>query len=156
MTAEEEKVADDLKWETLEKDKQQEYLTKKVRRKSIHNFLKNDSLLRQRACDYSINRMKYATSQMLDKVNKILNKELKEPTQEDEIDWEEDNLLYDYNSAKVIVAEEVKATELTSEQQEIHDMIQEYLDIVYSNIKDLNQTNIIKHTIKLLDKALIV
>ena len=34
-------------------------------------------------------------------------------------------------------------------------MVQEYSDIVYSDIKDLNQTNIIKHTIELLDKALI-
>ncbi len=32
-------------------------------------------------------------------------------------------------------------------------MIQEYSDIVYSDIKDLNQTNIIKHAIELLDKA---
>jgi len=31
-------------------------------------------------------------------------------------------------------------------------MIQEYLNIVYSIIKDFNQTNIIKHTIQLLDK----
>ncbi len=34
-------------------------------------------------------------------------------------------------------------------------MVQEYLNIVYSNIKDLNQTNIIKYTIELLDKILI-
>ncbi len=34
-------------------------------------------------------------------------------------------------------------------------MIQKYLDIVYSDIKDFNQTNIIKHTIELLDKVLI-
>ncbi len=32
-------------------------------------------------------------------------------------------------------------------------MVQEYLNIVYSDIKDLNQTNIIKHTIELLDKT---
>ena len=69
---------------------------------------------------------------------------------------EEDDLLHNYNSAEIIVVEEAKAAEHTSEQQKIYDMVQEYLNIVYSNIKDLNQTNIIKHTIKLLDKAPIV
>jgi len=54
-----------------------------------------------------------------------------------------------------MAVEETKAAEFIPEQQEIHDMIQEYSDIVYSDIKDLNQTNIIKHTIKLLNKTLI-
>ncbi len=97
--------------------------------------------------------MKYAISQMLDEVNEILNRKLEEPTWENEMNWKEDNLLHDYNPAEVMAAEEVKAMELTPEQQEIHDMVQEYLDIVYSDIKDLNQTNIIQHTIELLDKA---
>ncbi len=35
-------------------------------------------------------------------------------------------------------------------------MIQKYLNIIYSDIKDFNQINIIKHIIKLLDKASIV
>ena len=80
MIAEEEEASDDLKWKMLEEDEQQEYLTKKIRRKSIYDFLKNDSPSRQRAHDYSTNGMKYATSQMLDKVNEILDKKLKEPT----------------------------------------------------------------------------
>jgi len=71
------------------------------------------------------------------------------------MEWEEDDLLYDYNSAEVMVVEEAKAAEPTLKQQEIHNMVQEYVDIVYSDIKDLNQTNIIKHIIELLDKALI-
>ena len=71
------------------------------------------------------------------------------------MEGKEDDLLHDYNPAKVIAVKEAKVAKLTSEQQEIYDMAQEYSDIVYSNIKDLNQTNIIKHTIKLLDKALI-
>jgi len=78
---------------------------------------------------------------------------LEESTWKDEMEEEDDDLLHDYNSAKVMAAEEAKAAELTPEQQEIHDMVQEYLDIVYTNIKDLNQTNIIKHTIELLDKV---
>ncbi len=69
--------------------------------------------------------------------------------------WKEDDLFHDYNPAEVMAAKEVKAVKPTSEQQEIHDMVQEYADMVYSDIKDLNQTNIIKHTIELLDKVLI-
>jgi len=59
--------------------------------------------------------MKYATSQMLDEVNEILDKELEEPTWEDEMDWKENNLLHDYNPAEIMAAEEVKAVELTPE-----------------------------------------
>ncbi len=59
--------------------------------------------------------MKYATSQMLDEVNGILDKKLEGPTWEDEMDWEEDDLLHDYNPAEVIAAEEVKAAKLTPE-----------------------------------------
>ena len=59
--------------------------------------------------------MKYVTSQMLDKVNETLDRELEEPTWEDEMEWEEDDLLHDYNLAEVIAVEEVKATEPTPE-----------------------------------------
>ncbi len=38
MTAEEKEVADDLKWGMLEEDKQQEYLTKKVRGRVFMTF----------------------------------------------------------------------------------------------------------------------
>ena len=59
--------------------------------------------------------MKYVTSQMLDEANEILDRKLKESTWEDEIEWEEDDLLHDYNPAEVIAAEEAKAAELISE-----------------------------------------
>ena len=71
------------------------------------------------------------------------------------MEGKEDDLLHYYNPAEVMAVEEAKATEFTPEQRKIHDMVQEYSDIVYTDIKDLNQTNIIKHTIELLDKALI-
>jgi len=155
MTAEEKEVADDLEWGTLEENKLPENLTEQVKEKSIHDFLRNDGLPRRRVHDYLTDGMKYVTSQMLDRVNEILDRELEEPTWEDEIKGKEDDLLHDYNPAEVMAVEEAKAIEFTFEQRKIHNMVQEYSDIVYTNIKDLNQTNIIKHTIELLDKALI-
>ena len=59
--------------------------------------------------------MKYVTSQMLDEVNRILDREMKEPIQEDEMDWEKNDLLHDYNPAEVMAMKEAKAAELTSE-----------------------------------------
>ncbi len=59
--------------------------------------------------------MRYTISQTLDKVNKILDKELEEPTWEDKMDWKEDDLFYDYNLAEVMTAEKVKVMEPTSE-----------------------------------------
>ena len=109
MIAEKEETADDLKWEILEENEQQEDLTKQIRKKSIYDFLRNNGPSRWRACDYSIDEMKYVTSQMLDEANEILAKELEESTWEDEMKWEEDDLFHDYNPAKVMIAEEVKA-----------------------------------------------
>ena len=59
--------------------------------------------------------MKYVTSQMLDKANESLNRELEEPTWKDEIKWEKNDLLHDYNPAEVMAAKEAKAVEPTSE-----------------------------------------
>ena len=81
--------------------------------------------------------MKYVISQTLDEVNKILDEKLKEPTWKDEMEWEENDLLYDYNPAEVMATKKAKVAELTLEQQEIHNMVQEYSDIVYSDIKIL-------------------
>ncbi len=67
--------------------------------------------------------MKYVTSQMLDEVNKVLERKLKESMWKDEMEWEEDDLLHDYNPAEVIAAKEAKAAEPTLEQQEIYDMV---------------------------------
>ncbi len=57
--------------------------------------------------------MKYAISQMLDEANRILDRKLKEPTWKDEMEWKEDDLLHDYNSAKVMAVKEAKAVEPT-------------------------------------------
>ena len=46
MMAEEKKAADNLKQETLEEDEQQDYLTEQIKKKSIYDFLRNDSLPR--------------------------------------------------------------------------------------------------------------
>ena len=116
MTVKEEEAADDLIWETLEENELTEDLTERVREKSIHNFLRNDGPPRRRVHDYSTDGMKYATSQMLDRANKILNRKLEKPIWEDEMEREEDDLLYDYNPAEVIAAEEAKAIKLTPEQ----------------------------------------
>jgi len=86
MISEKVKVANNLEWEALEKDEQQERLTEEVRDKSIYDFLKNNDLPRQRACNYLTNGMKYITSQMLDEVNEILDKKSEELTWEDKID----------------------------------------------------------------------
>ncbi len=62
MTLEEKKVADDLELEILDKDKQQECLTKEVRDKNIYDFLKNDSPPRQRMHNCLMDGMKYVIS----------------------------------------------------------------------------------------------
>ena len=115
MTAKKEEAADDLEWGTLEGNEQQKNLIKQVKEKSIYDFLRNNGSPRRRAHNYLTDGMKYVTSQMLDEANEILDRELKEFTWEDEMEWKEYNLLYDYNLAEVIVAEEVKAAELIPE-----------------------------------------
>jgi len=80
MTAEEEEAANNLEWEMLEENELSEDLTEWVKEKSIHDFLRNDGPPRRRVYDYSTDGMKYVTSQMLDRANKILDRELEEPT----------------------------------------------------------------------------
>ncbi len=104
---------DNLEQKTLNKNEQQKLLIKKIRDKSIYDFLKNNSSLKQKAHNHFTDRMKYVTFQMLDKINEALAKKLEEPTWKDKIDWKEDDLLYNYNPVKVIVAEEAKVMELT-------------------------------------------
>ena len=62
ITFEKEEAVNDLEWEILKENEQQEYLTKKVRKKNTYDFLKSDSPSRQRIYDYSTNGMKYVTS----------------------------------------------------------------------------------------------
>jgi len=45
----------------LEENEQQEYLTEKIRGKSIHDFLRNDGPPRRRARDYSTDGIRYVT-----------------------------------------------------------------------------------------------
>ena len=42
MIPEEEEAVDDLEWKILNEDEQTEPLTKRVRNKNIHDFLKNN------------------------------------------------------------------------------------------------------------------
>ena len=59
--------------------------------------------------------MRYTTFQILDEANVVLDNKLEESIWEDEIDQEENDLLYDYNPVKVIAAEKAKAAKSTLE-----------------------------------------
>ncbi len=71
---------------------------------------------------------------------------------EDEVDIELDNILSDYNSAKVLAAE-TEGPEWTYEEQSIHELLASYADIIYINMKESVKTNIIQHTIHLLNST---
>ena len=73
-----------------------------------------------------------------------------EMTWEDEVDIELDNILSDYNPAEALAAEK-KGPERTFEEQSIHKMLAKYANIIYSDMKELAKTNIIQHTIHLLN-----
>jgi len=71
---------------------------------------------------------------------------------EDEVDIELDNILSDYNSAEVLVVE-TEASNRMYEEQSIHEMLANYADIIYMDVKELAKTNIIQHTIHLLNQT---
>ncbi len=73
-----------------------------------------------------------------------------EMTWEDEVDIELDNILSDYNPAEALAAEK-EGPERTFEEQSIHEMLAKYADIIYTDVKELAKTNIIQHTIYLLN-----
>ncbi len=75
-----------------------------------------------------------------------------EMTWEDEVDIELDNILNDYNPAEALVAEK-EGPERTFEEQSIHEMLAKYADIIYTDMKELAKTNIIQHTIHLLNST---
>src|SRR6266511_1717289 len=75
-----------------------------------------------------------------------------EMTWEDEVDIELDNILSDYNPAKALAAEK-EGPERTFEEQSIHEMLAKYADIIYKDMKELAKTNIIQHTIHLLNST---
>ena len=74
-----------------------------------------------------------------------------EMTQEDEVDIELDNILSDYNPAEALVAEK-EGPERTFEEQSIYEILTKYADIIYTVVKELVKTNIIQHTIHLLNE----
>ena len=72
-------------------------------------------------------------------------------TWEDEVNIELDNILGDYNPVKALAAE-TEASKWTYEEQSIYELLAKYADIIYTNIKELAKTNIIQHTIHLLNQ----
>ena len=73
-------------------------------------------------------------------------------TWEDEVDIELDNILSDYNLAEALAAEK-EGPERTFEKQSIHEMLAKYANIIYTDVKELAKTNIIQHTIHLLNST---
>jgi len=71
-------------------------------------------------------------------------------TWKDKVDIELDNILSDYNPTEVL-AVETEGPERTFEEQSIHELLAKYADIIYMDVKELAKTNIIQHTIHLLN-----
>ena len=66
---------------------------------------------------------------------------------------EEDNLLTTYNPAEVMSNNViVKAIQEGPNHSDFKTILKEYKNIQFENIKELGWTNIIQHTIQLLDK----
>ncbi len=86
-----------------------------------------------------------------DEYKKNFNSEL---MWKDEVDLKEDNVLNDYNSAEAL-AVEVEKSKRTYEKQSIHELLANYVNIIYNDIKELAKTNIIQHTIYLFNSTLI-
>src|SRR6266542_2023238 len=77
-----------------------------------------------------------------------------EMTWKNKINIELDNILNDYNPAEAL-AIEIEASKRTFEEQSIHELLVKYADIIYMDMKELAKTNIIQHTIHLLNSTLI-
>ena len=67
----------------------------------------------------------------------------------------EDNVLNNYNPMEALAAE-TEELKRTYEEQSIYELLANYANIVYINIKELAKTNIIQHTIHLFNSTLIV
>ncbi len=65
-----------------------------------------------------------------------------EMTWEDKVDIELDNILSDYNLVEALVVE-TEVLEWTYEEQSIHELLTNYADIIYTDMKELTKTNII-------------
>ncbi len=75
-------------------------------------------------------------------------------TQEDEVDIKIDNILNDYNLIKAFTAK-IEKSKLTYKEQSIHELLTDYTDIIYNDMKELAKINIIQHIIHLLNSTLI-
>src|SRR6266540_5773322 len=72
---------------------------------------------------------------------------------EDEMEIEEDNLLTTYNPAEVMSNNVmVEAIQEGPNHPDFKAVLKEYKDIQFENMKELGRTNIIQHTIQLLDE----
>ena len=78
-----------------------------------------------------------------------------EMTWKDEVNIELDNILSDYNLAEALAAE-IEGPKRTFEKQSIYELLAKYADIIYIDVKELAKTNIIQHTIHLLNSTSIV
>ncbi len=63
-------------------------------------------------------------------------------TWKDEVDIELDNILSNYNLAEAL-AVKTEASKQTYEEQNIWELLIDYADIIYTNVKELAKTNII-------------
>src|SRR6266542_4235776 len=75
-----------------------------------------------------------------------------EMTWENEVNIELDNILSDYNLAEAL-AVEIEGPERIFEEKSIHELLVKYADIIYTDVKELAKTNIIQHTIHLLNST---
>ncbi len=73
-----------------------------------------------------------------------------EMTWENEVNLELDNILSNYNLAEALVAE-TEVLKQTYEEQSVRELLINYADIIYTNMKELAKTNIIQHIIHLLN-----
>src|SRR6266540_2203651 len=72
---------------------------------------------------------------------------------EDEMEIEEDNLLTTYNPAEAMSNNvTVEAIQEGPNHPDFKAVLEEYKDIQFENMKELGRTNIIQHTIQLLDE----
>ncbi len=71
-------------------------------------------------------------------------------TWENEVNLELDNILSNYNLAEALVAE-TEVLKQTYEEQSVRELLINYADIIYTNMKELAKTNIIQHIIHLLN-----
>ncbi len=78
-----------------------------------------------------------------------------EMTWEDEVDIELDNILSEYNPVEALDME-AEEPKWTYEKQSINELLADYADIIYTDMKELAKTNIIQHTIHLLKSILIM